>query len=104
MKIDIIGKPYAVAFVPEGHDGLKDGPDDNEPGSGRCDSDKQEIYVEKGQPLESEQDTVLHEVLHAVDHAFCIALTELQVRQTATGLLAVLKDNPEFLEYLARTS
>lgn len=101
MKLSIIGKQYTVAFVDEGHIGLKDSPDDNEPGAGRCDSDKQEIYVENRQPLEGEQDTLLHEVLHAVDHTFCIALTELQVRQIATGLLAVFKDNPDFLRYLS---
>jgi len=70
--------------------------------NGECDVDKQQIFVRDGQPLESEQDTVLHELLHAVDEAMGLKLKESQVKGAATGLLAVLKDNPSLVTYLRR--
>jgi hypothetical protein len=100
-KIKILGKPFAVSFVPADHIGLKDGPDDGEPGDGRQDTSKQEIYVRDGQPLETEQDTVLHEVIHSVEETLDMGLTEDQVTKLATVLLAVVKDNPSFVRYLA---
>lgn len=69
---------------------------------GECDNDKQLILIRDGQPLESEQDTLLHEVLHAVDEAMGLKMKEAQVKGCATGLLAVLKDNPRFATYLRR--
>ena len=69
---------------------------------GECDSDKQVITILDQQPLETEQDTLLHEVLHAVDDAMGLKMKEAQVKGAATGLLAVLKDNPRLAAYLRR--
>lgn len=69
---------------------------------GACSSDEQEILIRKGLPLATEQDTTLHEVMHAVDHAMGTKLTERQIGGMATGLLAVFKDNPEFMKYLSK--
>jgi hypothetical protein len=101
-KIRILGKPFKVEFVPKNHDGLKDGPDDDDPGMGRQDTNRQEIFVREGQPLESEQDTVLHEVIHSVEETLELEMTENQVTKLAIGLLAVIKDNPGFVTYLRR--
>ena len=66
-RIRVLGKPITVHYVPAGDEKLKDGPEDTEPGMGRSDGSKQEIAVEEGQPLETEQDTLLHEVLHIIE-------------------------------------
>lgn len=93
-RLKIIGKRFTAQYVAGAplDDGL----------NGECDSDKQQILVRDGQPLESEQDTLLHEVLHAIDEAMGLKLKEAQVKGAATGLLAVLKDNPALVAYLRR--
>lgn len=90
-KIKILGKVFRVNNGPLAEDLM-----------GECDNDKQLILIRDGQPLESEQDTLLHEVLHAVDEAMGLKMKEAQVKGCATGLLAVLKDNPRFATYLRR--
>jgi hypothetical protein len=99
-RLSILGKPYKVEFVPIEHIGLRDNAEDNDPGMGRTSPENQEIFIRTGQPLESEQDTVLHEVIHAVDETLGLQLNEYQVTVLATGLLAVLKDNPGLRTYL----
>lgn len=98
--IRILGKPYKIEFVPLEHSGLRDSPDDQDPGMGRMSPEQQEIFIRTGQPLESEQDTVLHEIIHGVDETLGLQLNEYQVTVLATGLLAVLKDNPGLRTYL----
>ena len=91
-RIRVLGKQFSVVYG-------KDLPADL---SGQCDSDKQRIDIWDCQPLESEQDTVLHEVLHAVDEAMGLKMREAQIRGVATGLLAIMKDNASFVSYLRR--
>jgi hypothetical protein len=93
-RIRILGKPFAVQYV----SGVPLEDDLN----GECDTDKQAILIREGQPLESEQDTLLHECLHAIDEAVDARLKETQVKKVATALLAVLKENPSFVSYLRR--
>ena len=99
-KVRVLGKTVSISYVPAGDITLRDSPDDKDVGVGRNDPDKQAIYVEDGQPLESEQDTVLHEIIHILEAYMAIRLSETAVRKLATGLIAVIKDNPTFLPYL----
>lgn len=99
-KIKIQGKVVRVHFVPSGDILLRDNADDMEPGLGRSDGLKQIIAVEEGQPLATEQDCVLHEVLHHVEYAMKMDIPEEIVEKFASGLLAVLKDNPRLVTYL----
>ena len=92
-KLKVLGKPFTVKWLTDGLD--------NEL-VGECDSDKQVISVRDGQPLEQEQDTLLHEVIHAIEEAMGLKMREAQVKGCATGLLAVLKDNPRLGSYLRR--
>lgn len=69
---------------------------------GYCDYDRQRIEIAEGATLEVDQDTLLHEIFHAVDNYMGTGLTEEQVRGMATGVLAVLKDNPSLVRYLMR--
>jgi hypothetical protein len=70
--------------------------------SGLSDPDNQLIQVLASQPLENAQDGLLHEVMHCLEAAFDLDLDETVVQRLATGLLAVLKDNPKFVAYLRR--
>jgi len=81
---------------------FKDGEPLEKGDMGNCDTEAQTITIRPGQPLENEQDSVLHEVLHAVSDYMEINLREGQVTKLATGLLAVLKENPRFVSYLRR--
>ena len=85
----ILGKTWEVAEAPE------DFTD-----SGSCSRDYQKIVVSTAQPIDNVKDTLLHEVLHAVDYCMATKLTEDQVAALATGLLAVFLDNPELMEFL----
>lgn len=99
-KVRVMGKVVRIQYVPPGDALLRDHPDDDKPGIGRSDGGKQSIAVEDGQPLASEQDTVLHEVLHIVEEYMGMDVPEEIVEKFATGLLAVIKDNPVFVSYL----
>lgn len=91
--VRVLGKPFCIKLV-EKSAVAED--------LGACSQDEQEILIRKGLPLATEQDTVLHEVFHAIDHSMGTKLSEKQIGGMATGFLAVLKDNPEFLKYLAK--
>ena len=58
------------------------------------------IKIRSGQSKFDEADTLLHECIHALDERFQLNLTERQVYCTTVGLLGLLKDNPEMLQYL----
>lgn len=88
-NLNIIGREYEVVYL----DDLKDV-------IGDCDCDNLKIRIKNGQPPSLETDTVLHEVVHAIDNAMQLNMTERQVYCMTTGLIATLKDNQQFLEYL----
>ena len=93
-SVRVLGKPFTIRLV--------DKTGVSEDNLGACAEDEQEISVRKNLPLETEQDTILHEVLHAIDHSMDTKCSEKQIAGLATGLLSVLKDNPEFLKYLSK--
>lgn len=92
--IRILGKPYTIREFPSNGT--------NEDTYGSCDEAKQEILIREGLVKEMRQDTVLHEVFHGIDYAMDSKMSEKQIGLLATGFLAVIKDNPEFLRYLAK--
>lgn len=92
-KLNILGKPFQIRYLKDELDQAL---------NGECDSDRQVISIRDNQPLEAEQDTCLHEVIHAIDEAVDARLSESQVKRIATGLLAVFKENPRFPTYLRR--
>lgn len=93
-RIRVVGKQFQIEFVPADHEKLEEA-------YGLCNTDEQRIWIREGQPLESEQDTVLHECLHAVESAMNLDLEDDIIHRLATGLLAVVRDNPTFVRYLA---
>ena len=73
---------------------------------GNCMNDMQRIIIDSSLTPQSERDTVLHELLHAI-----WGQTSLQKRDTedqqeeaiwqlTPRILALLKDNPRLVEYL----
>jgi hypothetical protein len=71
---------------------------------GLCFNGLQRIDIMDGLPSGEEVDVVLHEVLHAVIFQMGVRLShkaeEKFVLAAATGLHAVLKDNPQFTKWL----
>lgn len=90
-SIKIIGKTYAILFVDEV---------DAEDSSGEHDLQKQEIKVKKAIHFELARDTLLHEVLHAVDEQLDLRLKHKQIHALAVGLLQVLRENADFVKFL----
>lgn len=91
QKLKIIGREYKVEYNEE-LNGLY----------GRCDERNQLISITPNQLPAIEVDTVLHEVVHAVSDMMNLQMKERQVYCITTGLIAVMKDNPELLDYLNR--
>jgi hypothetical protein len=93
-RLKILGKPFRLQFVT--------GSPLEEDDMGDCNTEGQVLSVRDGQPIENEQDAVLHEAIHAISDYMEIKLKEHQVTKLATGLLALLKDNPSFATYLKK--
>ncbi len=93
--VDILGKRYAVSYI-ERAEGDGD--------CGEVDHNRCVIEVSTGfQCADQQRDTLLHEVLHAVDHemnGLGGALREKHIRTMATGLFAVLRHNPALVAFL----
>lgn len=92
-KIVILGKSYQVEFVKQ------PSPEDSTI-VGTMFMRLQEIKIKPGLAHETERDTVLHEVLHAVEAEMNLSLEENAIYLMATGLLQVLRANPKFTAYL----
>lgn len=69
---------------------------------GLCDVFNCRIVYDPGFGAVEVKDTLLHEVVHAVDILHNLGMTEEQVRGLATGLLAVLHDNPKFTQFITQ--
>ena len=62
----------------------------------------QDIAIREAPALAYQQDTLLHETIHAIDETLYLKMTEKQVSQLASVLLGVLKDNPEFTAWILK--
>jgi hypothetical protein len=87
--INVIEQNYVIQY----DDSLKNA-------LGQCDANTLKISILPNQPASVEVDVVLHEVVHAIEMAMYLNMSERQVYCISIGLLAVLKRNPQFLEYL----
>jgi hypothetical protein len=90
--VDVLGKPYSVTLTQRG-----------EGDYGECFADHCRIEVADYQCLLQQRDTLLHEVLHAVDHEMHCNMNESQIRRIATGLLQVLRHNAPLVAFLVAT-
>lgn len=73
--------------------------------AGMFNSQKSSIVIAKGQDQQELQDTVLHELFHALLHTqgreYGGEEEELYVRALATGTIGLLRDNPELVSWLS---
>ena len=81
MTVDILGVPFAVRLVesaelPRGSSGL-------------CDPGRAVLSVEKGFSEAVTRRLVLHEIIHAIEDALDLELTEEQVVGLAAGLQSI---------------
>jgi hypothetical protein len=67
---------------------------------GRCFHKELRIRICNDKPLDQQQDTSIHEVLHAIDLELNLELSEKKIRRLATCFLAILKDNPQYTKFL----
>ena len=59
------------------------------------------LDIHPEQSTDSARDTLLHEIVHALDHAESLRLTEEQVRRVAPGLRAVFAANPKVARFVS---
>lgn len=59
------------------------------------------IELRLRQSVDQARDTLLHEVIHAIDHTYSSNMTEDQIRVLATGLRAVFTANPKFGKWVS---
>lgn len=91
MKFRIAGIDYAV---------IEKSTDDMNGLVGSADFNHQIISINRDCTEQTQEIALLHEVLHIVDAAFNVGLSEEQVRVLTHGLLALVKDNQAVLQGL----
>jgi len=64
---------------------------------GLCDPKTNTITVDPDLPLHVWQQTLGHELVHLIEMTLNLCLTEQQVDTLSTGLIHLLKENPEIL-------
>lgn len=89
-SVRVLGKTYLVVPVEEG-------PLNPAVNLGQCLNADQVLYISTAQGDEQMLDTLLHELLHALEYAFALDLEERTVHSLATGLFALFRDNPALL-------
>lgn len=90
-QVKVLGRIFKIALLK---------PDEHVDADGVTISDEQFIGVREKPALAYQQDTLLHETIHAIDETLFLRMTERQVSNLASVLLAVLKDNPEFTKWI----
>jgi hypothetical protein len=93
-KIRVLGKDYSVKFTA--------GEPVHDDAQGHCDYLKLRISIREGLAPAEERSTLLHEALHCVSHAMGLHLSESRIERLETGILALLKDNPQLVAYLTK--
>lgn len=90
-KVRILGKTYTIGQLPESVG-------DNE--FGQANYLRQSIHYNERLAIDEMKDTIIHEMVHCIDHAVCTNLTEAQVHALSSGFYALLRDNPEFFTWV----
>lgn len=94
-RLSLIGKRHRVEW---GCEDLR--ADDGDEVDGLFDRSKKLIQIAAGQTHDDERETLLHEIMHALEVQMDAEIPEAKLRQLAVGLYAALKDNPKLVAYL----
>lgn len=87
--VDVLGKKFSVVWKRPARDAV-----------GQCKTDLCKIFVDPDIGADSQRDTLLHEVVHAIDHDMDTGMRERQVKLLATGLFQFLRANPEIIRWM----
>lgn len=60
------------------------------------------VVVRKGLQHNLKQQTLMHEIIHTIENMHSMELSEMQVEILATGLLYIIKNNHELIEYFKK--
>lgn len=88
----VLGKRYVVETA-------EPGPFDEDT-FGVCFRERCWISLREGMDVDVYREVLLHEVLHALEHILDLDVKEATIVGLASGLLAVLRDNPKFAAWL----
>lgn len=88
QSVDLLGKTWTISQKKDSKN------------FGTCYHGKCVINVTPTQSLENARDTVLHEIIHALEVEGQLKMSERQVRILATLLLAALRHNPKLAAFL----
>ena len=94
QKIRAFGRNLTVVYQPE----LRD--EEGNPLCGQWILDELTIEADPTQHSINLQDTLLHELVHAISDLADLELTERQVLVLSTSLLGILLDNPKFSKFI----
>ena len=89
--VRVIGKTFAIEYVEAV---------DDEGNSGEHRRDDQLIKIKLKQHPETLRETLLHEVIHAIDEQLDLGMKEQQVHRLAIGLFQVLRENGDFVRFI----
>lgn len=87
----ILGKTYKISVMPD-HT-----PDEE---FGACSYAYQLIEYNGKLALDERKDTIIHEMVHCLDHALQTKMSEEQVHAISSGFYAIIKDNPDFFRWV----
>jgi len=93
--VRVLGYEFAVEQRPLSDPLLAD-----EGRKGACNHSRALIAVADSLAPDVKAETVLHEIVHAVEHATDADLSETQVARLARGLYAVCRDNERYMRAL----
>lgn len=68
--------------------------------AGTVNHEKLEIVYRADLGFDQRNETILHEVMHALENAYGFQLPEQVVGQVARGVFAFMRDNPKFVKDL----
>lgn len=88
----LLGKQWAITWSED-----KDFADDR---FGHTDHDQLEIRIADAKPPAQWADTMVHEVIHAIEKDLDLKMRERQVKLLGTTLLGWMVDNPEQLKWI----
>jgi len=86
MKLKICGITYEVLYKT---------PEEMQGNIGLALFNSQEIWINDTFTVQTKKIALWHEVLHILDHAYNLKMTEEQVKFQTHALIALVEDNPE---------
>jgi len=89
----VLGKTFKVHLIE---------PDEKEDSDGEMDLGTQRISIRLQPSPEYNSDTMLHEIIHAVDEMLTLGLKEKQVHQLSVGLISVFTQNKDLMAWMLK--